>query len=460
MKAKDKLIERIINGFRTNKGKTYAYCYTKTIIPEIVYTVIIKLTTKHKDASILIVVDSYNTRKSILNYLKKNNMDLTNNIKCISVDYIKEQYFYKNTLNIIIGVNNNDFIINKLATEGKFSLCLLTENNMNTNFTISINKFLHKIDTADLDMAIKRASVYSPVEEHRFGVDMSDSDIELYDKYSDYINTSISIFGELSNIEKCKKGDNNLNISATEFRNAIAKENGWREDLDTSIPFMKQIDDIYNPNVLFDRACNFYNIAKLRRDLVCDNNAKLEIIKEICLKHKDKKILIISKRGEYASKITQFLNQTKELRCGDYHDCIDDAIATDNNGDPILIKSGENKGKPRIVGSQFQSTANEKLFNEGVINILSIKSSSNVKLKIACDLVIFTSSLCDNIIDVKLRFTNIVFSSEITLTYRVYCNNTIENDKLNKETNNMIFTIINETESNIIFDENSGNIIL
>lgn len=114
-------------------------------------------------------------------------------------------------------------------------------------------------------------------------------------------------FGDLKTIEKCKYGDEVLNISATEFRNNIAKQNGWRHDLDTNIAFYKQIDDIYNPNILEEKARNFYSIAKLRRDLCTDNVDKLSVINDICNANKDKKILIVSKRGEFAAQITKFL---------------------------------------------------------------------------------------------------------------------------------------------------------
>ena len=223
---------------------------------------------------------------------------------------------------------------------------------------------------------------------------------------------------------------------------------------------MKQIDDIYNPNILFERACTFYTIAKQRRDLVCDNDAKLEVIKNICLDNKDKKILIISKRGEYAAKITKYLNENSDIKCGDYHDCIEDAIAIDDMGMPILVKSGVNKGKPRVVGAQAQSSLNERRFNAGYINALSIKSASNIKLKIACDMVIFTSPLCDSIINVKKRFTNISFDNILTKTYMLYCIGTLENNKLNNEKENAIISVIDETENNVIYDENSGDIIL
>lgn len=462
MKSKDKLINQVVDGFQRLKGKASVYCFSKDVIPELLYHIITRLTQKYKDSSIFIVVDCYDTRKNIIGYLKENNIreDTGYNIRCLNVDYVREQYKYSYALTVTVGVNDNFSILNKLYRESKFTLSILTKNIMDNNFINNVRNILPCIDTADLDIAIRHDNIYSPVEEHRYGVELSDDDRELYNKYTDYITTCISIFGDLSNIEKCKKGDDKLGISATDFRNTVAYENGWNENLDTNIPFMKQIDDIYNPNVLFERACTFYTIAKQRRDLVCDNDAKFEVIKNICLDNKDKKILIISKRGEYAAKITKYLNENSDIKCGDYHDCIEDAIAVNDIGIPILVKSGVNKGKPRVIGAQAQSSLNERRFNAGVINVLSIKSASNVKLKIACDIVIFTSSLCDNIIEVKSRFTDVVFNDVPTKTFRIYCNSTIENDKLNKEKENTLFTIINETENNVLYDENSGDIIL
>ena len=462
MKNKDRLINNIVEGFQRFRGKASVYCFSINIIPELIYNIVTRFTNKNKNASIFIVVDCYTTRKLIFDYLKKYNIskDAGYNIGCLSVDYIKSNYHYSYSLIITVGINHDYNIINKLHTESKFTLSILTKNVMDNSFITNIRNILPCIETADLDVAIRKDYIYSPVEEHRYGVELSDDDRRLYDKYTDYINTSVSIFGDLSNIEKCKKGDEVLGISAVDFRNTIAKENGWREDLDTNIPFMKQIDDIYNPNVLFERACNFYTITKQRRDLVCDNKAKLEVIENICIDNKDKKILIISKRGEFASKITKYLNENCGIICGDYHDCIDDAIAVDDNNIPVVIKSGPKKGSLKIIGAQAQSTLNERRFNNGIINVLSIKSSSNTKLKTACDIVIFTSPLCDSIINVKKRFVNVSFDNVLTKTYMIYCMGTIENNTLDKQKENSIISVIDETENNLEYDENSGDIIL
>jgi hypothetical protein len=456
MNKKDKYINQVITSFQNNKGKSSMYCFQKEIIPELVYNIINMFYKKHNE-QIFIVVDSYNTRKKILDYII-NNSASEYDIKILSKDYINTKYRYDYKLIITIGINDDFNIINHLYNQSKFILCILTENIMNNNFITNVRNILPTINTIDISEVIRQEQIYSPVEEWRCGVQLSDSDLELYNKYTDYITTCINIFGELSNIEKCKHGDIKLNISATEFRDTLAKENGWREDLDTNNPFMKEIDAIYNPNSLFERACNFYNITKQRRDLCTDNNNKLEEILNICKDNMYNKILIVSKRGEFAAKVTEYINNNSNLRCGDYHDCIDDAIAYDDNNIPILIKSGVNKGKVKIIGSQAQSTLNEKRFNADTINILSIKNASNVKLKIACDLVIFTSSLCDNIIEFKTRFSNIEFPIT-TNVYKVYCNNTIENDILNKEKPNPIIKLMNNDEL-LGYDENLGAIIL
>lgn len=83
-----------------------------------------------------------------------------------------------------------------------------------------------------------------------------------------------------------------------------------------------------------------------------------------------------------------------------------------------------------------------------------------MKLKIACDVVIFTSPLCDNIIEVKNRFNNVCFNEVLTKTYRVFCSGTIENALLTKEKINPIIQVINDTENFVGYDENSGDIVL
>ena len=75
-------------------------------------------------------------------------------------------------------------------------------------------------------------------------------------------------------------------------------------------------------------------------------------------------------------------------------------------------------------------------------------------------MVIFTSSLCDNITDVRTRFINVSYNNIPTITYRLYCNNTIEFDKMNKEKEHPTIKVVNDTEDFVSYDESSGDIIL
>lgn len=463
MKVKDKYIDDVLKAFQKRRGRASTYCFNKELAKELIYNVMINFHVKHRNEQIFIIVDNYDFRCELIKYLKFNKqLDLENdyNIKVITKTYINPKYHYVYYLCILYGSFDID-IINKLNKECVFIFNILDRNILDNEFITKLRTILPDTNITDISNIVNTDNLHSPVEEHRYGVDLPTDDRENYDKCTKYINDCISVFNNLSNIEKCKNGDDKLGISAADYRDMIAKENGWREDLDTNIPFMKQIDDVFNPNTLYERACNFYNIAKKRRDLVSDNRAKFETIRNICIDNKDKKILIISKRGEFANELTKYINGCLDISCADYHDYLEPIPAVDELGNPIYIKSGKDKGKQKYLHSQAQSSLNEERFNHGVYNVLSIKETSNPKLKIACDIVIFTSSLCNSIIDIKLRFTNIKFNTNPLVVYKVYCNNTIEQIKLLKDKVTSETNVINETNIDLVsYDENSGDIVL
>ena len=457
--ANEKFITEAMDGFQKNRGKGSLYCI-KPFTPYILITqCIASFFNKHIDKTVLIVVDEYSKRVKIIDTINELYPNNNFNYKILNANYINPKFHYVYDYTIIVG-NITDFsIINKLNSESKFTLLLMTEHINNHKLITKIRDILPNItvyvNRDDMQMEL----IYSPVEEYWYGVELSDEDREQYDKCTEFINNTIGIFGSLQNIEYAKHGNPNLNISSSEFRHYLATQNGWNEELDMKIEYNKMIDDNYNPNVLFEKACTFYNISNERRNLLLNNKNKINEICDICLKNMDKKILILSKNGEFAAAITNYINLTlKNDTCGDYHDCIEDMVAVDMCGNPILIKSGKDKGKPRIVKSTAISTNNEKRFNNGVINILSAKVSSNVKLAINVDIVIFTDGISSDIIEVKSRFTNSTFNVP-TITHRLFSSDTIEQRKLLEKTQPANVKIYNTNEKNAIFDEKSGDII-
>ena len=174
----------------------------------------------------------------------------------------------------------------------------------------------------------------------------------------------MNIFRDFDSITKARIGDTKAGISGAEFRNQLALDNGWSSELDMTIGFNRQVDECYNPNILLDKATTCYEIIRNRSNLLTDSDAKLPMILSIVLGNPDKQIMIISKRGEFAARVTAYLEENG-IDCGDYHDNIEPRVLVDENGIPVLYKSGANKGKPRIVKSKAISSANERLFQQG-----------------------------------------------------------------------------------------------
>lgn len=462
----DKFIEDICTGFQEKHGRAFCYAFPPIDIVKLVYNIYTLFAKKNPKEQIFIVVDCYNTRKKIVDYFISKNLTYANgyDYKVLSADYIKAKYIYRYKLIISVGVNDDINTIKTLSFHSKFILSILTKNIMDHEFITELRSFLPEITSTISENDIKNDNIHSPVEIYQLAIELNEDDKNLYDKYTEYITISLQIFGDFDTIEKARIGDARINLSSSEVRDTIAKNNGWSTTLDTMIPFNKQIDDIYNPNALYERANNVYNIMRQRRDLVCNNKEKLATITRICYENKNKRILIVSKSGEFALEVTKYINSvsTEEdsLSCLDYHNHIEStAMLTDDGKDYIRYKTGKQKGEIKIFGAQAISNYNLALFNANAVNCLSIKNASDQKLKTAIDLIIYTSPICDDIIDFKKRFTNVTFTTVPNKVYVVYCDNTLENDKLYSNKRNNLFTVVEDNEKDVVYNENTNDII-
>ena len=457
--ANEKFIKEAMNGFQTNRGKGSLYCIRPFSPYSLITECVASFSNKHIDKTILIVVDEYSKRVKIIDTINELYPNNNFNYKILNANYINSKFHYVYDYTIIVG-NITDFrIINKLNSESKFTLLLMTEHINNQILIAKIRDILPNITVYVNRDDIQMELIYSPVEEYWYGIDLSDEDKIQYDKCTEFINNTVAIFGNLDNIQCAKNGNQKLDISASKFRYDLAKQNGWSEELDMKVEYNKMIDNNYNPNVLFEKACAFFNVSAERRNILFNNKNKLNGIYNICLKNIDKKILIVSKNGEFAAAITNYINTMMgKYVCGDFHNHIEDMLAVDPHGKPILVRCGKDKGKPKIIKSCAISSLNERKFNNGEINILSAKVSSNAKLAINVDIVIFTDGISSDIIEVKSRFTNSTFNVP-TIAHRLFSNDTIEQKKLLEKTQPANIKIYNTNEKNAIFDEKSGDII-
>lgn len=456
-----KFINLVLNGFQEKRGKASLYCFTNNIIPELVANIVTTFRNKHTDAKVLIIAPM-NLRKNIQIELHDNK--IFTDVTIMTENFVIAKYAYNYPLCIMIGVNDNLAIIQKLARESKFTLAVLTKNIMDRAFIGGVRNILPDINTHGLENSIAEDRINSPVEERRVAVDLPDNEItKLYNDYTTYISDTITILKDIDTITICKRGDFKNNKSAIECCTDVAKANGWNINLDTNNPIMKEIDALYNPINIANRAEYFFNISRCRRELLFNNKNKLEAIYDIVNKHRGEKILIVSKTDAFASIITDYLNacanNPNEYICLNYHDNLEKIPAVDKDGNGIPIKSGKNKGELKMLGTIAQCSQAELRYNNNEVNILSIKDTSNDKLKCDCDVLIFTTSLCSNIVQLRQRFVNVSFNTNPLITYKLYTKNTIEETKLN---NNIAKCSINvvEEEKEIFYDDEQDAVVI
>ena len=75
-------------------------------------------------------------------------------------------------------------------------------------------------------------------------------------------------------------------------------------------------------------------------------------------------------------------------------------------------------------------------------------------------MVIFTSTLCDDIESFKTRFRNVKINGIPNKVYYIYSSDTIEENNIKNLQTIPFLTLHNEQEKNAVFDENSNQIIL
>ena len=343
----------------------------------------------------------------------------------------------------------------------KFKLIVLNKLLDNQDERVELSKICPILDEFK-QKEIDELRTNPPVEEMWVGVDIDTDNEEgkLLDYYNKEITTTLNIFDNFENIKRARVGDSSLNMSSSEFCNRIAHDNGWNDHLDMSIEYNQEIDKIYNPNNLRDRAKNCYEIIRLRSQLLSDFNSKLNEIYKICKENEGKRILVINKRGEFAAKVTAYLNSKFDnVVCGDYHNKVENIILRNKDGSPVLVKSGINKGKPKEIGYKAQMTLNQQKFNNGEINILSTSNSPDKDLNIDIDIIIITSPSCENLKSYLYRLSKINYIGGNIKLFSIFCRHTSEHKQLLNKEVSINHVIVNKDE-NIDISKNNFDFVV
>ena len=455
----DKLFEEATLSWRDNEGVGTALVPAPLNDKVLVYQVLSRIYTRSPTNTTLIIVEQLKDRNDIIEFLthqdnEENDAEfkklIDNKLIRVYTKAFMSKYFWNDIAKLCILYRPEDYdaTVDTYFKNCKFKLVILNkllDNNKNKYNLFKLCPLLPCFKETE----INELRVSSPVEEMWESITIpEDSESwKLYQYYCKYIETSLNIFGSFNIMQEARIGNPTLNISAASVCDNIAKENGWHEHLDMTYEFNQKIDELYNPNNLRARATQTYEIIRNRSNLVADYDAKLEKILEIVKRCKDDKILIINKRGEFANKVTDYLNSNSEIDiCGNYHNKVDDIPAVDIDGNPIYFKSGKEKGKRKSMSVRSQMTLNETKFNLGRINCLSMANAPDKSLSVEFDTVIITSPLCEDIKSYLYRLSNIRVKGEKIKLFSIFCKHTIEQQKLFNKPVSDTHEIVNKNE--------------
>lgn len=465
----NEVFENAINHWRDSKG-----CGT-AIIPAplndklMVLGVLQRMYARSPTCTTVIITNSFSERQIISEFLTQQensdenneefkNLIKTGKIKIFTDNFIKSSNFNNYPL-LCIWYRPDGVCQEMLDYVERCKFRLIVMNKYLSNYD-DISKIYNLAPLlSDFQQAeVEAIRLSTPVEETQIGIDIdTDSNVaELLKYYDEYIATSLNIFGSFNIMQQANVGNQTLNISSTQICYQIAQENGWNEHLDMSVEFNIEIDRLYNPNNLKERASKTYEIIRERSKLLSDYNGKYDKILEIVRANSDKKILIINKRSEFAANITDFLNTFSETDiCGNYHDNVDNIPAVDFAGNPVFYKSGSRKGERKMMGAKAQKTLNVRKFNDNIINILSTNNSPDKDLAIDVDVVIITSPMCEDIKSYMYRLSKIYFRSKRIDLYTLYCKSTAEQKMIERKSLSE-----NHNVKNSFADENNSDFIV
>lgn len=430
-----------------------------------------QLYNKSPTTSIVIIVKDFADRSGIESYLTSLNNEIWNNsfrtvihngnLRILTTEYAAEHINeYSPLLTIIYNPSIFHFVHIAMIEKSKFNLVILSKlldsKTMDDFYTVapSIGNFSQNV--------IDEVRTNRPVKECLVGLTIT-PDTEL-DKEMNYYNreisTALAIFGNFDNIKYARLGNSATNCSSMMICDAIARTNGWDNHLDMSSEFNRDIDKLYSPAAIKERADSIYNIIRERSIKLASSKDKLSNILDIVNNNSDKNILIINKYGEFANLVTDYLNDKFGKRiCANCHDKVDNVPAVDDYGNPILIKSGSKKGQPKLLGVIAQKKLAQKLMNSHKINVISCGASPDKSLDVDIDLVIITSPLCDTIESYFYRLSKVHFSNEVLL-YTLFYRSTLEEKKLEDRSVPANHTIINDFDRNVKVDNNNAYCIV
>lgn len=375
-------------------------------------------------------------------------------IKIMTVSEATDRFTYLNP-NLVVIYNPKECLYCYVGLLDKAKFKLILSSTLFTGKLEQLNNLVPRVGSYN-QASIDEIRSSRPVKETlvTLVVDENSNLKKKLDYYNKEISTAIAIFGDFETIKMARLGNSSTNSSAMAVCYNIARQNGWNENLDMTNQFNIDIDELYSPNALKERASRIYEIIRSRSLALASSDEKLSYILKIIEDNVDKNILIINKHGDFANEVTKYINDSTHYNsCYNYHDKVENIPAIDDNGNEVLIKSGVNKGKPKMLGVKSQKHLAQKLMNKGAIHILSTNAAPDKDLAVNIDVIVITSPLCDTVETYLYRLSKVEFAKEIQL-YTLYYKGSLEEKKLDERIIPPTHEIFNKAEIEVKSDNN------
>ena len=469
-----KMLEDAIEKWRVNKGIGTFIMPNPIDSRPFILSILQKRYNKDPSAKTLVVVDDWSARCKFIEYLTTQDCQENNEeFKKLMQDKLLIVITRNGAVSDKFSGNGYDLVIiynlvyypwklGFIFSKAKYKLAVLDrilEVTQERNALYKSSPVIGNLTQAEFD----KLRTSTPVEEELIDVDIPDGSEErkLLDFYNEYISASLAIFGSFEIMQQARIGNDKFNISANQICYQIADENGWKPNLDMSVEINIELDKMYNPTSIKERATRTYEYIRARSELLSNYDGKLDVIDKLVHEHSGEKILVINKRGSFAKKVTDHLNMMfGAVICGDYHNHLDNIPEVDERGRPVCYKSGAKKGKQRFLGAIAQCSRNEQAFLANKLQVLSTGNAPDKELNADVSVVIITSPQCETIESYMYRLANVCYPSNKIKLYTIYIKNSLEEKKLQNRVVADTHKIVNKCENAVVIENNSDFIVV
>lgn len=229
-------------------------------------------------------------------------------------------------------------------------------NNLGLTATYEDSKGRHKklltlfpiIDRITEEEAIKEGYI-SPFIEFNISTTLTQKEENAYDEHTTVISNTINKFGRggLDLATKCLGGglhSNGKKYGASHFVYGWAGHKGWHRNLNLDNPHDRQINDLWNPHLIFGYAQKLMNAIRHRKNLLYNCENKIKVCEELAFKFNDLKAIIFSQSTAFADKLNLVLNERENGCSVVYHSSLQ-TIMLPSPKTGKLIKFGKTRLK-------------------------------------------------------------------------------------------------------------------